>query len=479
MKKDVEVAVVFSRTYLKERNITILIPQKVITGKCTQDSKFFVDSINSRKFKNMDEVNYQKQEYGFYYAKPLKELEKLYETKDLQTILRKYLDDICTKVHYYVAFDEENFDSYLLKNLSIKDFNKKYSVDFKYDYSFNRNRRRKNNKKVIDDYDAHFNDVIGQDIAKIRKNLKEEVLFQDMAIDKVIKTIYKNYILGNKRDNIIISGPAGVGKTLALKTIANCSKHPSVYCSLSREYADENHDAEYILSSILLRLREDTISNNKADVHSIVILDDFDKLDEFQKYDFQEELLNFLKCGVRVIRTNQRIVFNANKITFIICGNFDNINKVINVPQEFFKDDNFKINEDDVGLSHEELANEHFFLEEMLSYFQTEVLFSKLDIDKAKEIIRTLHNKTLKLYFNQLQKQGIKSIILTDEFIDKLAKQVYSERINLKKLDKEVIKIFTDLMIESLEYLGVSTNLTINEEILQNSKKGFQFTLKK
>lgn len=479
MKKDIEVAVVFTRSYLKERNITILIPQKIITGKCIQDSKFFINSVDNKAFKNMDEVNYQNQEYGFYYATTLKELEKLYETKDLKIILQKYLDDICSKVHYYVAFDDENFDSYLLKSSTIEDFNREYSVDFKYDCNYSEDNNSKENKKIIGDSNAHYNDLIGKDISKIKDSLQSEILFQDMAIDKIIKALYTNYILGTKNNNIIISGPTGVGKTVALTTIANYSGRPSVYCSLPREYACDDHDASYILSNILLRLREDAINNNKSDSHSIVILDDFDKLDEFQKYDFQEELLNFLKCRLRGIRTNQRIVFDANKITFIICGNFDNVNKVINIPQEIFTNDNFKIDKNDISLDYDELTNKHFFLEEILPYFQTEVFFNKLDINKAKEIIRTLHNKTLKLYFNQLQKQGIKSITLTDEFIDKLANQVYSECLNLKNLDKEVVKIFTDVMIESLKYLDVSTNLTINEEILQNSKKGYQFTLKK
>lgn len=479
MKKDIEVAVVFTRTYLKERNITILIPQKIITGKCIQDSKFFINSVDNKAFKNMDEVNYQNQEYGFYYATTLKELEKLYETKDLQIILQKYLDDICSKVHYYVAFDEENFDSYLLKSSSIEDFNKEYSVNFKYNYKDITNGKNKTNKEIINNYNTHANDLIGKDISKIKDSLQDEILFQDVVIDKIIKALYTNYILGTKNNNIIISGPTGVGKTEALKAIVNGSKHSSIYCSLPREYACDDHDASYILSSILLRLREDAISNNKLNSHSIIILDDFDKLDEFQKYDFQEELLNFLKCGLRSVRTNQRIVFDANKITFIICGNFDNVNKIVNVPQEFFKNDNFKIDKNDISLDYDELANKHFFLEEILPYFQTEVFFNKLDIDKSKEIIKTLHNKTMKLYFNQLQKQGIKSITLTDEFIDKLANQVYSECLNLKNLDKEVVKIFTDVMIESLKYLDVSTNLTINEEILQNSKKGYQFTLKK
>lgn len=478
MEKDVEVAVIFSRQYLKERNITILVPQKVITGKCIQDSKIFIDCVDNKKFKNMDEVNYQNQEYGFYYVKPLKELENLYETKDLQIILQKYFDDICTKVHYYVAFDEKEFDSYLLKSSSIEDFNREYCVNFKYDCDYRNDKNSKTSKKVIGDSNTQYNDLIGKDISKIKKSLQGEILFQDMAIDKIIKALYTNYIVGNSNNNIIISGATGVGKTVALKAIANCSKHPSVYCSLVREYADDD-DADYVLSSILLGLREDAIINNKSDAHSIVILDDFDKLDEIQKYDFQEELVNFLKCGLRAVQTNQRIIFDANKITFIICGNFDNANKVINVPQDFFKNENFKISEDDVGLNHDDLVNEHFFLEEMLTYFQTEVLFNNLDIDKTKEIIKTLHNRTMKLYFSQLQKQGIKSITLTDDFIDKLANCVYSKYLNLKRLDNEVVKIFTDVMIESLEYLGVPTDLTINAEILQNSKKGYQFTLKK
>lgn len=450
MEKDVEVAVIFSRRYLKERNITVLVPEKAVTGKCIQDSKFFIDNVENKKFKNMDEANYQNQQYGFYYATSLKKLQDQYETKDLQTILQKYIDEICTKVHYYVNFDEEDFESYLLKNLSIEDFNKEYSVSFKYNFLNEQDQMlsKKKNTKNKNTTNVKCNDLLGKDILNIKNNLNKQILFQNKALDKIVKALYNNYILGNKDNNILISGPSGVGKTQALKVIKECSNHPVVYVSLAHEYADENTSSDYIFNNLLLRLRDDALDNHKADDHSIIILDDFDKLDDFQKLDFQDELYRFLNTGIRGIKANQKLIFYANKITFIMCGNND-------------------------------LIENYLFLDKLFPYFQTEVMFKNLDLKKAEKIIKTLQNNTLVLYINQLVKQGVKNVTLTDELVGELAKRVYSNQLNLKGLDISISNLFTDIMVDSLNYLGVPTELTISKEILQKDKKGYQFTLKK
>ena len=83
------------------------------------------------------------------------------------------------------------------------------------------------------------------------------------------------------------------------------------------------------------------------------------------------------------------------------------------------------------------------------------------------------------LYINQLVKQGVKNVTLTDELVGELAKRVYSNQLNLKGLDISISNLFTDIMVDSLNYLGVPTELTISKEILQKDKKGYQFTLKK
>lgn len=481
MEKDVEVAVIFSRRYLKERNITVLVPEKAVTGKCIQDSKFFIDNVENKKFKNMDEANYQNQQYGFYYATSLKKLQDQYETKDLQTILQKYIDEICTKVHYYVNFDEEDFESYLLKNLSIEDFNKEYSVSFKYNFLNEQDQMlsKKKNTKNKNTTNVKCSDLLGKDILNIKNNLNKQILFQNKALDKIVKALYNNYILGNKDNNILISGPSGVGKTKALKVIEECSNHPVVYVSLVHEYADENTSSDYIFNNLLLRLRDNALDNHKADDHSIIILDDFDKLDDFQKLDFQDELYRFLNTGIRGIKANQKLIFYANKITFIMCGNFEEADKAINIPKDFYERDNFKVDEEDLSLNQNNLIENYLFLDKLLPYFQTEVMFENLDLKKAKEIIKTLQNNTLALYINQLVKQGVKNITLTDEFVEELAKCVYSNQLNLNGLDISISNLFTDIMVDSLNYLGVPTELTISKEILQKDKKGYQFTLKK
>ena len=130
-------------------------------------------------------------------------------------------------------------------------------------------------------------------------------------------------------------------------------------------------------------------------------------------------------------------------------------------------------------INQNDLIENYLFLDKLFPYFQTEVMFKNLDLKKAEKIIKTLQNNTLVLYINQLVKQGVKNVTLTDELVGELAKRVYSNQLNLKGLDISISNLFTDIMVDSLNYLGVPTELTISKEILQKDKKGYQFTLKK
>lgn len=467
MKNEVEVAIVFSRKYIKGKNITILVPQKAIIGRCVQDSKFFIDNKENKKFKNMDEVNYQHQKIGFYYAKSLKELEKIYETKDLNLILTKYMDEICSKVHYYEPFDENNFESYLLKNESVENFNKKYKVKPKYN----------NNSKNI--YKKDYNskdDVVGSNILILKKYLKENVFFQDRATDKIIKTIYSNLILDNDRNNIFISGPSGVGKTKTLEIIKSTLEYPMVYTSIKD--INQDYSASYILSQILSKLCTTANYKERINDHAFVIIDDLEKLGPDNMFEFQNELLDFFQTGLISMKKNQNVLFNPKKMTFILCGNFNKIDKQINVPANFFKY-NTKIDSKDLILDHNTLINFYMFSKEMLDYFQTEVLYEELDLEKSKKIISSLNNKFLQLYLKQLEEQGLRKLIIEKSVIDLLAKHIYSKSGNLKDLDKTIKKMFEEVMYDSINFIGKQSELTITKEILDNDKKGYQFTLKK
>lgn len=96
----------------------------------------------------------------------------------------------------------------------------------------------------------------------------------------------------------------------------------------------------------------------------------------------------FLNTGIRGIKANQKLIFYANKITFIMCGNFEEADKAINIPKDFYERDNFKVDEEDLSLNQNDLIENYLFLDKLLPYFQTEVMFENLDLKKLKKLLK-------------------------------------------------------------------------------------------
>ena len=460
MDKNLETAILFSAHKLEQKNVIFLVPQKLIYGKSNDDTTLFTSILDNANYMNMDEAVRNDVGIGFYYIRKFKDLIKQYKSKDSGEVSRKYLDDLCKKVYYYDNYDVNNFESCFLKECSIEEFNKKYDVKFKY-------TEEDPNKKEPENLPL---DPVSNNLKNMKSACDKNVFFQDVAKKKILTTLYNNFITEGNNHHILMSGPQGVGKTTFLKQLQDSSEYAVFYTTfeslIESDYAG-------MMESLLMGLYKE----NKSLQNGIIIIDQVDtNTDYCEALELTEEILKFIKNGTRTARIRGKLItFFADKITFILCGNFEKAKKDTFVPMEFFEHDmNFEMNNIP---SHKDLIRIYGFADRFFDYFTTFTTFEDLTYEQAKRVIIELETSPFNSYLRQLKRQGI-TINIPDNVIDIICKHIYSKRYNLKNIDKIIKKIFEDVVMESLNYVGQPAELNLNEEIVRKNKKGFQFTLK-
>lgn len=192
-----------------------------------------------------------------------------------------------------------------------------------------------NNYKGIKDYD----------IKGLYKSLKEIVFGQDKQLKTFLANIIKNISLSYSeldsniikilKNNILLIGPTGTGKTLMVESLANILDVPYIICDAKR-YTSNGYVGEDI-ESILINLCK-KYDKDKAE-HGIVFIDEIDKICEIKDErshvtttDVQETLLKLLDGTVitKTIRngfSEEQFSFDTSKMTFVFSGAFTSIFK--------------------------------------------------------------------------------------------------------------------------------------------------------
>lgn len=181
------------------------------------------------------------------------------------------------------------------------------------------------------------------DIKGLYSKLKEIVFGQDNQLKMLLANIIKNISLSYSnldsnvvkilKNNILLIGPLGTGKTLMIESIANILDIPYIICDAKR-YTSNGYVGEDI-ESILLNLCN-KYDKEKAE-HGIVFIDEIDKICEKKDErshvtttDIQETLLKLLD-GTLINKTirngfsEEQFSFDTSRMTFVFAGAFTSI----------------------------------------------------------------------------------------------------------------------------------------------------------
>lgn len=460
MGDELQTAVIFTANMIEDKNVMFLIPQKIVVGKCYDDTSYFYSYLDNKEYQNADDAVREENYVGFYDVKTIGELKEKYGIENIEELLECYFNDLYSKVYYYDLNDENDFENYFMKKCTIKQFNTKYDLNFSY------NKTEKVEVKPEKELDP-----LTKNFECIKKELDENILFQNEAKKQLLSTLYNNFVLGDTKSNIIISGPSGVGKSEMLKLIADVSTQPVLYTKFTPNIID---DAKEYLNNLLLNSYYLGLTKKDDVISRIIIIDDFDKdFNYCEVLEVLDEITKFIRNGKRFIpyssESRTGIIMDSKDIIFIICGNFNNVKRERIIPMDFFKEENFNISDLPTKLNVDELVTSYGFSQEILESFKTHIDFNPLTLNKTKKIITTSNNSLFKLYCAKLKEKGI-NIDISDKTIDLISKRVYSKSKNIKNINQIIKDIFENIIVDSFT-LGEGSYINVSEEIVNDHSK--------
>lgn len=184
-------------------------------------------------------------------------------------------------------------------------------------------------------------------ITDIYNKIKETIISQDLQIREILSSIFKNQRIVNSsldsdtirklKENIIVYGPTGTGKTEILFQIAKFCDVPIVIEDITSftETGYVGRDVSDMLSDLYLAAGMDLEFAQKG----ILVIDEFDKLagsdvmggDGPSRSGVQRSLLKLLDGGTITFKEDgfdgDTISFNTSNLTVVALGAFSGIKK--------------------------------------------------------------------------------------------------------------------------------------------------------
>ena len=369
----------------------------------------------------------------------------------------KTLNELCAKNNH--AYNYNTF-----KNISIyRDWIGDY---FTYD-SQERKLIRITNQELlqkirgtIKDYD----DTIlnnNTDISQMYSAIKKTIISQDEQIMQILTSLFKNQkvinsslgldMISKLKENIIVYGSTGTGKTEILKRIANIYKIPIVIedaTSLS-ETGYVGRNITDMLENLYLAADKDIEKAQKG----ILVIDEFDKLaekdrsykDHVSRIGVQRSLLKLLDGSTFYFGDKK---FDTSRLSVVALGAFTGI-----------------VNDDDYSnVSSTDFVN-YGIMRELMGRFSKLVAMNSLSKEDIKKILKESDFSPLNTYRLLFESMNIE-FSYDEDFIDYIAEKA----VTLNSGARSLKTVFDDTISSAMfrifagEYSAINLTRPTNEE---------------
>ncbi len=276
-----------------------------------------------------------------------------------------------------------------------------------------------------------------KDISKMYASIKETIISQDEQIMAILTTLFKNQKVINSsldpdmikklKENLIVYGPTGTGKTEILTQIAKIYNVPIVI-----EDSTSLSETGFVgreIQDMLKDLYMESDKNIELAQKGILVLDEFDKLaekkqnsqDHVSRNGVQRSLLKLLD-GTTYYFDN--IKFNTSNLSIVALGAFSGISE----------DENYH------KLTAPDFVN-YGIMRELMGRFSKLVAMHSLTKEDIKHILVNSNYSPINTYHALFKNMNIK-FTYDDEFIEYIAERA----IKLKSGARSLKTIFDDVI---------------------------------
>ena len=405
----------------------------------------FIDYVVGIKFTNTEDIERiniisGKNNYG--YASILFSDKKMSEDKYtfLSTSLDKAIETNDNKVNFEIIYNE------------IISKTGKYYVK---DKDKNGTLKSLNNKELITLLENKEDKVFEKntDISTMYDSIKKTIISQDEQIMQILTALFKNQkvinsdlepdLVAKLKENILIYGSTGTGKTEILKRISKLYNIPIVI-----EDATSLSETGYVGRKITDMLDDLCLAAN-GDIQlaekGILVIDEFDKLAEksndnqshVSRLGVQRSLLKLLDGSLFYFGDKQ---FDTSKLTIVCLGAFTGISN----------------NDDYQNITSEDFMN-YGIMRELIGRFSKTIAMNPLLKEDIIKILKYSDFSPINTYKKLFEILEV-NFEFTDEFIDYIAELAVAKKSGARSLKT----VFDDCISSALfrifagEYSGIS-----------------------
>ncbi|MBR6690533.1 MAG: AAA family ATPase [Bacilli bacterium] len=307
------------------------------------------------------------------------------------------------------------------------------------------------------------------DISQIYNEIKKTIISQDEQIMKILTTLFKNQKVVNSnfdidminklKENIIVYGSTGTGKTEILKRIAKIYKVPIVI-----EDATSLTESGFIgrkITDMLNNLYLASGKNMESAEKGILVIDEFDKLAEkdttrshVSREGVQRSLLKLLD-GTEYYFDG--LTFNTSKLSIVSLGAFTEMVK----------------NDDYTNITTKDFV-EYGIMRELMGRFSKLVAMNNLSKEDIKRILLESNFSPINTYKYLFEVMGIE-FTYDDDFIDYIAEKA----IELESGARSLKAIFDDVISSAMFRIFAGDYSNIHLTRPTKTEKAYMLTKKR
>lgn len=333
---------------------------------------------------------------------------------------------------------------------------------------------------TLDDLTNYIsNRIVGQET--VIKTLVSNVLYNQFLIDEIEENNTIDYTgLDARKISILLDGPTGTGKTAIIYDIASNLSIPTAITNITR-FFESDFTVNNLLYDLLMKANGDV---NQAE-RGIIVLDEFEKIANNSDYgtidirkSIQEEIIDLMNGGIFDFTIENSdgstvdIPFDASKLTFIMCGNFDRLK-------------NIKINDNGLtttigftgdGESKSDIAIKNYISKDIIPEFFERIKVvattKKYDVEDFKNILLHSEISPLTSLVKTIKKFDYENVEYDSGLVNKLAHDAYDMNVGAKGLQILVSeaqnKVLYDIMTQKY---NKNEKICLTKELLETHNK--------